>query len=35
MNESVNMVFYIVSYEILKAKEQERQLKEIRNKNKR
>lgn len=33
MNESVNMVFYIVSYEILKAKEQERQLKSIRNKN--
>jgi hypothetical protein len=35
MNEGVNMVFYIVTYEILKAKEQERQLKEIRNKNKR
>jgi hypothetical protein len=32
MNESVNFVFYIVSYEILKAKEQEKQLKAIRNK---
>lgn len=31
MNESVNFVFYIVSYEILKAKEQEKQLKQIRN----
>lgn len=33
MNESVNFVFYIVSFEILKAKEQEKQLKAIRNKN--
>lgn len=32
MLESVNFVFYIVSYEILKAKEQEKQLKAIRNK---
>lgn len=32
MNESVNFVFYVVSYEVLKAKEQERQLKQIRNK---
>lgn len=32
MNESVSFVFYIVSYEILKAKEQEKQLKQIRNK---
>lgn len=31
MNESVSFVFYIVSYEILKAKEQEKQLKQIRN----
>ena len=30
MNESVNFVFYVVSYEVLKAKEQERQLKQIR-----
>ena len=30
MNESVNFVFYIVSYEVLKAKEQEKQLKQIR-----
>lgn len=34
MNESINLVFYIVSYEVLKAKEQERQLKAIRNQNK-
>ena len=34
MNESVNFVFYIVSYEVLKAKEQEKQLKQIRNNNK-
>lgn len=34
MNESVNFVFYIVSFEILKAREQEKQLKAIRNKNK-
>lgn len=34
MNESVNFVFYIVSYEVLKAKEQEKQLKRIRNNNK-
>lgn len=32
MNESVSFVFYIVSYEVLKAKEQEKQLKQIRNK---
>lgn len=32
MTESVNLVFYIVTFEVLKAKEQERQLKEIRNK---
>lgn len=32
MTESVNMVFFIVTYEVLKAKEQERQLKAIRNK---
>lgn len=32
MNESVNFVFYVVSYEVLKAKEQERQLKQIRTK---
>jgi hypothetical protein len=32
MNESVNFVFYIVSYEVLKAKEQEKQLQQIRNK---
>ena len=31
MNESINFVLYIVSYEVLKAKEQERQLKQIRN----
>ena len=31
MNESVNFVFYVVSYEVLKAKEQEKQLKQIRN----
>ena len=31
MNESINFVFYIVSYEVLKAKEQEKQLKQIRN----
>lgn len=31
MNESVNFVFYIVSYEVIKAKEQEKQLKQIRN----
>lgn len=34
MNESINFVFYIVSYEVLKAKEQEKQLKQIRNNNK-
>jgi hypothetical protein len=32
MDESINLIFYIVSYEVLKAKEQERQLKQIRNK---
>lgn len=32
--ESVNFVFYIVSYEVLKSKEQERQLKQIRNSSK-
>lgn len=32
MQESVNFVFYVVSFEILKAKEQEKQLKQIRNK---
>lgn len=32
MNESINFVLYIVSYEVLKAKEQERQLKQIRTK---
>lgn len=31
MNESINMVLYIVSYEVVKAKEQEKQLKNIRN----
>lgn len=31
MNESVNFVFYVVSYEVIKAKEQEKQLKQIRN----
>lgn len=31
MNESVNFVFYVVTYEVLKAKEQEKQLKQIRN----
>ena len=35
MKESVRLVFYIVSFEVVKAKEQDRQLKEIRNKNKR
>jgi hypothetical protein len=30
MNESINMVLYIVSYEVVKAKEQEKQLKNIR-----
>lgn len=34
MTESVNMVFYVVTYEVLKAQEQERQLKMIRNRNK-
>lgn len=34
MNESINLVFYIVSYEILRLNEQERQLKAIRNQNK-
>lgn len=34
MIESVNMVFYVVTYEVLKAQEQERQLKMIRNRNK-
>mgnify|MGYP003564480863 FL=1 len=34
MNESINFVFYIVSYEVLKAKEQKKQLKQIRNNNK-
>lgn len=32
MNESINMIFYIVTYEILKRKEQERQLEKIRRK---
>lgn len=32
--ENVNTLFYIVTYEVLKAKEQERILKEIRLKNK-
>lgn len=32
MNESINLVLYIVSYEVLKAKEQEKQLKQIRSK---
>lgn len=32
MHESVNFVFYVVTYEVVKAKEQERQLKLIRNK---
>lgn len=32
MNESINMVLYIVSYEVVKAKEQEKQLKNIRRK---
>lgn len=31
MQESVNFVFYVVTYEVLKAKEQEKQLKQIRN----
>ena len=30
MNENINFVFYIISYEILKAKEQEKMLKQIR-----
>ena len=34
MTESVNMVFYVVTYEVMKAQEQERQLKMIRNRNK-
>ena len=34
MTESVNLVFYIVTFEILKSQEQERILTEIRNKNK-
>lgn len=34
MNESVNFVFYIVSFEVIKAREQEKQLKQIRNKHK-
>lgn len=34
MTESVNMLFYVVTYEVLKAQEQERQLKMIRNRNK-
>ena len=34
MTESVNMVFYVVTYEVIKAQEQERQLKMIRNRNK-
>lgn len=34
MTESVNIVFYVVTYEVLKAQEQERQLKMIRNRNK-
>lgn len=34
MTESVNMIFYVVTYEVLKAQEQERQLKMIRNRNK-
>lgn len=34
MTESINMVFYVVTYEVLKAQEQERQLKMIRNRNK-
>lgn len=33
MNESINTVLYIVTYEVIKAKEQERQLNQIRNKN--
>lgn len=32
MKESINLVFYIVSYEVVKAKEQEKQLKSIKNK---
>lgn len=34
MTESINMLFYVVTYEVLKAQEQERQLKMIRNRNK-
>lgn len=30
MNESINLVFYIVSYEVMKAKIQERELEKIR-----
>ena len=30
MKENINFVFYIISYEILKAKEQEKMLKQIR-----
>lgn len=30
--ESINLVLYVVTYEVLKAKEQEKQLKAIRNK---
>lgn len=32
MGKSVNLVFYIVSYEVLLAKEQEKKLREIRSK---
>jgi hypothetical protein len=32
MNESINFLFYIVSFEVVKANEQEKQLALIRNK---
>lgn len=35
MNEDINVIFYIVSFEVMRMKEQEKQLEEIRLKNKR
>lgn len=34
MNEDINVIFYIVSFEVMRMKEQEKQLEEIRLKNK-
>lgn len=31
MDYDINTVFYIVSYEVIKAKEQEKQIKQLRN----